>query len=85
MQIYLYFFLEFPAVPDRCANLGAGNIRTNRQSQKQQVTAGNKAELKLLVGDVILLGIQSRINRRNRHSAWDTPASILYRAGPRRL
>ena len=40
-----------------------------------------EAELKLLVGDVILLGIQSRINRRNRHSAWATPALRPKRAG----
>ena len=35
MQIYLYFFLEFPEYPDRHANPEAGNIRTNRKSQKQ--------------------------------------------------
>ena len=44
-----------------------------------------EAELKLLVGDVILLGIQSRINRRNRHSAWATPALSTFRAGLWRL
>ena len=59
--------------------------QAKQNGRKYATEVQMKAELKLLVGDVILLGIQSRINRRNRHSAWDTPTFILYRAGPRRF